>query len=122
MKRARIVSWYRWKELRRFNEFIDTDECYMKFLRSELDDHNSNDCGYCMNCLKRRGIIKSESGALSDLLGFDSKPQYGFCPKCGAPLIKRASASGPNKGKMYIWCSNSPRCSYVKIPTNNSNE
>ena len=51
MKRARIVSWFRWKELRRFNEFIDSTDCYMKFIREELDDTNVEDCGHCANCL-----------------------------------------------------------------------
>ena len=51
MKRARIVSWFRWKELRRFNEFIDSTDCYMKFIREELDDINVENCGHCANCL-----------------------------------------------------------------------
>lgn len=51
MKRARIVSWFRWKELRKFNEYIETKQCYMKFLRDELDDNNTTICGHCANCL-----------------------------------------------------------------------
>lgn len=51
MKRARIVSWFRWKELRRFNQFVTTKQCYMKFLRDELDDTNTEICGRCANCL-----------------------------------------------------------------------
>ena len=50
MKRARIVSWYRWNELRRFNEYVDTRTCYMKFIRKELDDTNVENCGRCANC------------------------------------------------------------------------
>lgn len=51
MKRARIVSWYRWKELRKFNEFIETKSCYMSFIRKELDDVHVKSCGRCANCL-----------------------------------------------------------------------
>ena len=51
MKRARIVSWFRWKELRRFNEYVETKQCYMKFLRDELDDENTKICGHCANCI-----------------------------------------------------------------------
>lgn len=51
MKRARIVSWFRWRELRKFNRFVTTKQCYMKFLRDELDDENTEICGRCSNCL-----------------------------------------------------------------------
>ena len=51
MKRARIVSWFRWRELRRFNQFVSTKQCYMKFLRDELDDTDTTICGRCSNCL-----------------------------------------------------------------------
>ena len=57
MKRARIVSWYRWKELRRFNEFIETDKCYMSFIRKELDDFDIKPCGRCANCLKHHFYV-----------------------------------------------------------------
>lgn len=50
MKRARIVSGFRWKELREFNRFIDSKECYMKQIRNALDDATAEDCGRCSNC------------------------------------------------------------------------
>lgn len=50
MKRAKIVSWYRWKELREFNGFIDSKECYMKQIQIELDDKKAKPCGHCANC------------------------------------------------------------------------
>lgn len=51
MKRVRIVPWFRWRELRRFNQFVSTKQCYMKFLRDELDDIDATICGRCSNCL-----------------------------------------------------------------------
>ena len=51
MKRSRIVSWYRWKEFREFNRFIDSKECYMKQIRNALDDPISKKCGRCSNCI-----------------------------------------------------------------------
>ena len=57
MKRARIVSWFRWKELRRFNQFVTTKQCYMKFLRDELDDTSTTICGRCSNCLGHHLIM-----------------------------------------------------------------
>ena len=53
MKRARIVSWYRWRELRKFNEYIESDSCYMSFIRKELDDTDVTSCGRCANCIGR---------------------------------------------------------------------
>lgn len=51
MKRSKIVSWYRWKEFREFNKFIDSKECYMKQIRNALDDHTARNCGRCANCI-----------------------------------------------------------------------
>ena len=51
MKRARIVSGFRWRELREFNRFIDSKECYMKQIRNALDDATSERCGKCSNCI-----------------------------------------------------------------------
>ena len=51
MKRACIVSWFRWRKLRRFIQFVTTKQCYMKFLRDELDDTNTAICGRYSNCL-----------------------------------------------------------------------
>ena len=60
MKRARIVSWFRWRELRRFNQFVTTKQCYMKFLRDELDDTNTTICGRCSNCLGHHFTFKDD--------------------------------------------------------------
>ena len=51
MKRSRIVSGFRWKELREFNRFIDSKECYMKQIRNALDDPTTQNCGHCANCI-----------------------------------------------------------------------
>ena len=50
MKRSRIVSWYRWKEFREFNRFIDSKECYVKQIRNALDDPTAKKCNRCANC------------------------------------------------------------------------
>ena len=50
MKRARIVSWYRWKELREFNNFLDSKDCYLQRIRYELDDKKAEKCNHCSNC------------------------------------------------------------------------
>lgn len=58
MKRSRIVSWYRWKEFREFNKFIDSKECYVKQIRNALDDPTSKKCNRCANCKGRHFFNK----------------------------------------------------------------
>lgn len=50
MKRARIVSWYRWKELCEFNNYIDSKECYLQCIGKALDDKIAKKCNHCANC------------------------------------------------------------------------
>ncbi len=33
-----------------------------------------------------------------------------ICPKCGAVMIKRKAAKGPNAGKEFYGCSSYPKC------------
>jgi hypothetical protein len=49
--RLRLLDTIRWKELREFNRFIDSKECYMKQIRNALDDATAEDCGRCSNCI-----------------------------------------------------------------------
>jgi len=54
MTRSRVVSWYRWKEFREFNSFLDSKTCYMKQIRLALDEPHTKaipNCGKCANCL-----------------------------------------------------------------------
>lgn len=57
MKRARIVSKFRWTELREFNEFLASDKCYMEYVRKELDDPKAKPCGHCANCLRKHFFV-----------------------------------------------------------------
>lgn len=36
-----------------------------------------------------------------------------ICPKCGAVMVRRKAAKGPNAGKEFYGCSNYPRCRCV---------
>lgn len=38
------------------------------------------------------------------------KPSELLCPKCGATMIRRKAAKGPNAGKEFYGCSNFPKC------------
>ncbi len=40
----------RYEEFAQVEEYLNSKECLMKFLRRELNDTNITDCGKCMNC------------------------------------------------------------------------
>jgi len=44
----------RYKELELMYKYIDTKDCYMKFIANELDDDTCGNCGKCCNCIKRQ--------------------------------------------------------------------
>lgn len=37
-------------------------------------------------------------------------PETVFCPKCGAPMVKRKATRGENIGNEFFGCSNFPKC------------
>ncbi len=39
-----------------------------------------------------------------------SNPDVIICPKCGAPMVRRKAAKGPNAGSEFYGCSNFPKC------------
>ncbi len=44
------IGGMRKKELKRMNDFINSDSCYMEFISKELNDTNFKKCGRCSNC------------------------------------------------------------------------
>ncbi len=43
----------RLNELNDFNYYLNTNECYSKYIVNTLDDFISGDCGICSNCIKK---------------------------------------------------------------------
>jgi ATP-dependent DNA helicase RecQ len=50
-KRNMTVTKQRYDELRRMQDFVETKECYMRFIGQELNDIHARDCGKCTNCI-----------------------------------------------------------------------
>lgn len=48
-------------ELKQFQEFINTKECYMKFIANKLNDHKATNCDKCANCLEAELISSKVS-------------------------------------------------------------
>lgn len=51
MKYSEKITNARNIELKRMNDFINTNECYMKFTANELNDESAHSCGKCSNCI-----------------------------------------------------------------------
>ena len=49
-ERYRRVTEAREREQQAMLDYLDTDECRMRFLREQLDDPEAADCGRCDNC------------------------------------------------------------------------
>lgn len=52
LERSNKIIQIRINELQQMNDFINTSECYMKFIANALDDPDAKECGRCANCLK----------------------------------------------------------------------
>lgn len=52
------ISDIRRHELKRMNDYIDSDGCLMEFIAKELDDDTAQKCGKCKNCTESK--IKSD--------------------------------------------------------------
>lgn len=47
---SNAISEIRRYELKRMNDYIETDDCLMEFIAKELDDTSAKRCGRCMKC------------------------------------------------------------------------
>ena len=56
MEKSRKITEIRQNELRQMNDFINTGECYMKYIADVLDDPDACKCGKCSNCRGRLAI------------------------------------------------------------------
>lgn len=50
-ERIERVTEQRWRELDRIQEFVETDECFTRFIDDALDGDLEEDCGFCANCV-----------------------------------------------------------------------
>lgn len=50
-ERIERVTEQRWRELERIQDFVETDECLIRFIDDELDGDLNEDCGHCANCV-----------------------------------------------------------------------
>lgn len=64
------ISKIRKAELKRMNDFINTDSCLMNFLAKELDDNHSKNCGKCKNCIGSTLQHKVDTLLVNDAIKF----------------------------------------------------
>ncbi len=72
-------------ELKRMNDFININECYMKFTANELNDETAHDCGKCSNCAGypifpknpiHQNVIKAIQFLKKDYYSFESRKMW----------------------------------------------
>lgn len=64
MERGNRVTKQRYIELEAIRDFVDTEDCYMKYIANKLDDPYAEDCQKCSNCTKEKFFndeVKSEN-------------------------------------------------------------
>lgn len=75
----------RYKELNLMEEYINTEECYMKFLANELDDTTGSECGKCCNCINKKyfpseveknNILKAENFLKNRIIKIAPRKQW----------------------------------------------
>lgn len=75
----------RYKELALMEDYINTEECYMKFLANELDDATGNECGKCCNCINKKyfpsevekdSILKAENFLKNRVIKITPRKQW----------------------------------------------
>ena len=54
--------------------------------------------------------IKNEEKLLEEAAQTIDEPEQVFCPKCGAPMIRRKATKGKNVGEEFWGCSTFPKC------------
>jgi ATP-dependent DNA helicase, RecQ family len=67
---SHAISEIRRYELKRMNDYIETDQCLMEFIAKELDDTSAKRCGKCMNCRSNDFTNKVNSRDVIDATEF----------------------------------------------------
>lgn len=52
-EKSEKITQLRYAEMNKMEEFISTENCFMKFVATELDDEKAQNCGKCTNCIKK---------------------------------------------------------------------
>ena len=83
--RSSKVTEQRNYELDKMKEFVDLDNCYMKYIADELDDPDSRECGKCSNCegrlffnnsVEEGTVIEAEKYLRGDYLVLTPRKQW----------------------------------------------
>lgn len=70
MEYSKQISDIRRYELKRMNDYINTETCLMEFIAKELDDNTAHKCGKCKNCIDSKFKNKVEFENVLDAIKF----------------------------------------------------
>lgn len=90
-------------EQQKMIEFVDTKECYNKFLVNALDDFNDEKCGCCKNCLGYEEFtLKIESNYLKKAQEYLERLLIPILPRKRWGLMKNKPANKIRENKVGI--------------------
>ena len=105
--RVQAVTEERRREQQAMQEYTETSQCLMRFLRNQLDDPASQDCGRCANCLAHPVVPVDFDTSLSDAaLAFMGRTSISIDPRKRWPIgVKWGSLSklGNEEGRALAY-------------------
>lgn len=120
LEKAEQITKQRKDELERMNDYINIDQCYMKFIAEELNDSTAIGCGKCSNCddkMKLPHTVSKES--LEHARYFLKHGYYIIEPRKQWPVGEKINNSNRIKEEMRmkkgLVLSNYSDCEYGRL-------
>lgn len=86
MKYSEQITQTRKDELQRMNDFININDCYMKFVAKELNDEHACNCNRCSNCIGEELFSSQpERETILEAISFIKKEHFTFEPRKKLP-------------------------------------
>ena len=96
-KRIHRLSGQREREWQEFQEYVDTDNCFMEYLGYMLDDPTVERCGKCANCMGRPVVATSVEHTLEvEAVRFLRRSELPFEPRARIPKGTLPTYEFPN--------------------------
>ena len=95
-QRMEAVTAQRRAELDQIEEYINSGECRMQFLRRCLDDHSTDPCGICDNCNGEMMTIELDPAVVQEAVKFLRRGENEIAPR------KRLGAGGSIRAELQL--------------------
>lgn len=110
------------------NEMLDLAKFFLSVNKSERSDYSKKYEQMAANIklkfeevssadikvIKSESVITDNESSKSVKLENDDSKSKKICPKCGAEMVLRVAAKGPNAGNKFYGCSGFPKCRNIE--------